>query len=149
LARRKPSKGVEQAVVAYDLTDGKELFSVARMSARASWSAKGGHVPRGRNVICSCAMPRTAACVLESRWKPGETLAGLASDDNQLYYVTRAKIGGENKSFLTALLPNGTRAVATPGPGLDGRTGGVGRAWSRCRIATRTRWSSTPRPAKS
>ena len=120
LGQTEASKGVEQAVVAYDLTDGKELFSVGS-DVRSRFVVSQGVVmyrEGQRDLVLRDAQNGSVRARIPM--EEGETLAGLASDENQLYYVTRAKVGGENKSFLTALLPNGTRAWRLPGQGSMG-----------------------------
>ncbi len=116
----EPSKSVEQALIGYDLTSGKELFSVPA-EVRSRFVVSQGVVMyregAGELLLRDAQNGSVRARVA---LEPGETLAGLASDDSQLYYVTRAKIGGENKSFLTALLPNGTRVWRLPGQGSMG-----------------------------
>jgi len=118
--QRDESSQVETALVAYDLTDRKELFSVPS-DIRSRFVVSQGVVMyrEGANDLV-LRDTQNGSVRAKVQLEPGETLAGLASDENQLYYVTRAKVGGENKSFLTAILPSGVRAWRLPGQGSMG-----------------------------
>lgn len=120
VGQAEASASVEQGLVGYDLTDGKELFSVAA-DVRSRFVVSQGVVMyrEGQSELVLRDV-QTGTVRARVPLEPGETLAGLSSDESQLYYVTRAKIGGENKSFLTALLPSGTRAWRLPGKGSMG-----------------------------
>ena len=120
VGQAQASQSVEQGVVGYDLTDGKELFSVAS-DVRSRFVVSQGVVMyrEGQSELVLRDV-QTGTVRARVALEPGETLAGLSLDESQLYYVTRAKIGGENKSFLTALLPSGARAWRLPGQGSMG-----------------------------
>ncbi len=118
--QKEEASQVESALVAYDLSDRKELFSVPS-DIRSRFVVSQGVVMyrEGANDLV-LRDAQNGSVRAKVQLEPGETLAGLSSDENQLYYVTRAKIGGENRSFLTAVLPNGTRVWRLPGQGSMG-----------------------------
>lgn len=115
-----PPAEIERTLIGYDLTDGKQVFAVpADVRSRFAVS-QGVLCHREGNGELVLREAQTGAVRARVPLEAGETLAGLTADASQIYYVTRAKIAGENRSFLTALALSGQRAWRLPAQGSIG-----------------------------
>jgi hypothetical protein len=114
---KAPATEVERTLIGYDLTDGKQLFAVPA-DVRSRFAVSSGVIfyreGTGELVLRDA---QTGAVRARMALEAGETLAGLTADENQVYYVTRAKIAGENHSFVTALSLAGQRVWRLPAQG--------------------------------
>lgn len=111
---------IERTLIGYDLTDGKQLFAVPADVRSRFAVAQGVICHREGNGELVLRDAQTGAARARVALEPGETLAGLTADANQIYYVTRAKVAGENRSFLTALTLGGQRVWRLPAQGSIG-----------------------------
>jgi outer membrane protein assembly factor BamB len=120
-----PAEG-EKTLIGYDLTEGKQVFSVpADVRSRFAVS-RGLLVHREGDSGLVLRDVQTGAVRSRVAFEPGETLAGLTADEEQVYYVTRAKINGENRSFVTALSAAGQRVWRLPAQGSVGAPAAAG-----------------------
>lgn len=116
----KEGAAVETTLVGYDLTEQKERFAVPS-DVRSRFVVSQG-VVMYREGESSLVLRDVASGSVRARvdLQPGETLAGLSSDDKQLYYVTWSKVGKASQSFLTALSPQGAQVWRLPAQGSMG-----------------------------
>ncbi len=115
-----PPTEVEKTLIGYDLTDGKQVFAVPADVRSRFAVAKGAIFHREGSGELVLRDAQTGAVRARVALPSGETLAGLTADDSQVYYVTRAKVNGENRSYVTALSLAGERRWRLPAQGSIG-----------------------------
>lgn len=111
---------VETTLLGYDLTEQKERFAVAS-DVRSRFVVSQG-VVMYREGASDLVLRDVTNGSVRARLplEAGETLAGLSSDEKQLYYVTWKKTGQQSKSQLTALSPSGAVLWSLPAQGSMG-----------------------------
>lgn len=121
-----PPAEVERTLIGYDLTDGKQVFAVPA-EVRSRFAIAQGvifHREGASELVLRDA--QSGAARARVALEPGETLAGLTADQNQVYYVTRAKVSGQNHSWVTALSLAGQRVWRLPAQGSVGAPAAAG-----------------------